>query len=64
MSCFIVLLSANKFEFEHVTRKSGVSDVSDEDATRILARMSHVSSSWNLENDTTYGQTGSTTYYY
>jgi len=44
-----------------------VLDVSDEDAdaTRMLVtcpqQVSHVSGSWNLENDTTHGQTGSTT---
>ena len=42
----------------------GLSDVSDEDATRMLAacarNKSRVSGSWNSENDTTHEQTGST----
>jgi len=39
-----------------------VSDVYDEDAIRGCRRLvGNKSCSWNLENDTTHGQTGSTT---
>ena len=47
-----------------VTRKSGVSGMSDEDATRMLATCPQQVvrvGSWNLENNTTHGQMGSTT---
>jgi len=40
-----------------------MSDVSDEDATRMLVTCPQQSCvSWNLENDTTHGQTGSTSH--
>jgi len=49
----------------NIMSQSGVSDVSDENATRILMRMSATSHAcrgpWNLKNDATHGQTGSTT---
>jgi len=59
-SSFLVA-SSRRFR-QRATRKSSVSD---EDATRMLAtcprNKSCVSGSWTSQNDTTHGQTGSTT---
>ena len=44
---------------KHVTRKSGVSDVSDilyEDPRENVRNKSCVSGPWTLENDTTHGR--------
>jgi len=55
-----ILVASSRHPREDITRNLGVSDVLDEDATRLVRNKSCVSGSWNLANDTIHGQTGST----